>query len=266
MRTGTAGRLPGEALCGHAVRIYHEDAELVACVASYLAAGLAAGEPAVAVVTREHRAGLAAALARLGHDPLALEAAGLLTTADAEATLACFLEGDGPSAGRFHTVIGALLAEAQRGRPGKPVRVFGEMVDLLARRGRHDAALAVEELWDGLVGRRGISLLCAYRLDLFDAETQRGVLPRVYRAHDHVEPALDPARLEHAVAHALDEALGREEAERVRRLAVDARRDAHVPAAQLALLWVSERMPVAAGRILAAARAAYERPAPAGAR
>jgi len=176
------------------------------------------------------------------------------------------LEGDGPSAERFHTVIGGLLAAAQRGGHRKPVRVFGEMVDLLARRGRDEAALAVEELWDGLVRRRGISLLCAYRLDLFDAETERRVLPGVYRAHDRVEPAPDPARLEHAVAHALDEALGPEEAERVRRLAVDAPRDAHVPVAQLALLWVSARMPAAAERILAAARAAYERPAPAGAR
>ena len=266
MRNETAGRLAGEGPYGHAVRIYDDDADLVAGVAAYLAGGFAAGEPGVAVLTREHRAGLAAALEGFGHDPRALEANGLLTTADAEGTLASFLEGDGPSAQRFHTVIGALLAAARRRRPGRPVRVFGEMVDLLARRGRNDAALAVEELWDGLVGRRGMSLLCAYRLDIFDAETARRVLPLVYRAHDHVEPAFDGGRLEHAVAHALDEALGPEEAERVRSLAVDAPRDAHVPAAQLALLWISARMPAAAERILAAARAAYERPAPAGAR
>ncbi len=261
MRNAAAGSHPGGALCGHAVQIYGDEQELAARVAAFLAGGFEHGEPAVAVVTADHRAALAAALDRLGRDAEKLEREGLLTLADAEGTLASFLEDAGPSAARFHTVVGALLARAQRARPGAPVRVFGEMVDLLARRGRHGAALALEELWDGVVHRRGLSLLCAYRVDLFDAEAQRSVLPGVYRAHGSIEPAADPARLARAVDRALDEALGPEEAERVRSLAADARRDAHVPPAQLALMWVSARMPTAAERILAAARASYESPA-----
>jgi MEDS: MEthanogen/methylotroph, DcmR Sensory domain len=261
MRNGTAGPQPGEASCGHAVRIYEDEQELVAHVAAYLAAGLAEGEPGLVVVTPSHRAALADELARLGHDPAALERDALFTAADAEGSLASFLEDSGPSPGRFHAVIGALLRVAGARRPGKPVRIFGEMVDLLARRGRHDAALALEELWDGVVRRRGASLLCGYRLDLFDAHTQRRVLPGVYRAHEHVEPPADAARFDEAVAHALCAELGHEEAERVRRVAADTRRDAHIPAPQAALMWVSARMPAAAERILAAARAAYEPPA-----
>jgi hypothetical protein len=261
MRNGTAGVRPGGAPCGHTVQIYGDEDELAGRAAAYLAAGFEQGDQAVAVVTEAHRRAIASALERLGWDARALEDEGLLTTADAEGTLASFLEDSGPSATRFHTVIGGLLRAAERARPGRQVRVVGEMVDLLARRGRHATALAVEELWDGLVRRRGLSLLCAYRLDVFDADTQRRVLPEVCRAHDGVEPANDPARLEHAVGRALDDALGREDAERVRLLATDARRDAHIPAAQLALMWVSARMPAAAERILAAARATYESPA-----
>ena len=249
------------AVSGHAVQIYGDAHELVGPVAAYLADGFAGGEPAIVVATAEHRRLFAEELARLGRDAQALAGAGLLTTADAEGTLATFLEGKGPSPARFHAVVGGLLAAAAARHPGRRIRVFGEMVDLLSRRGHPDAALAVEALWEDLARRRRFSLLCAYRLDVFDPAAQTSVLPGVCRAHDHVVPAGDQARLEQAVGSALDTVLGRDEAERVRRLAGDARRDAHIPAAQLVLMWVSARMPALAERILGSARAAYEPPA-----
>jgi len=261
MHAGTEGSLRGVGPCGHAVRIYRDEQELVGPVATHLAEGFAAGDPAIVVATAEHRRLFAEELERLGWRPRALEETGLLTTVDAEGTLAGLLEDAGPSRQRFHALIGGLLGRAEAAQPGRTVRVFGEMVDLLARRGRHGAALALEELWDELAARRRFSLLCAYRLDLFDPAAQTSFVPAVCRAHDHVVPADDPARLEHAVGRALAETLGPDEAERVRRFAADARRDEHIPAAQLALMWVSARMPALAGRILGAARTAYETPA-----
>ena len=261
MHAGTAGSLRGGTPCGHAVRIYRDERELVGPVASELAEGFAAGEPAVVVASAAHRRLFAEELERLGWNAGALEETGRLTTADAEGTLAGLLEDAGPSRQRFHALVGGLLGRAEAAHPGRTVRVFGEMVDLLAGRGRHEAALALEELWDELAARRRFSLLCAYRLDVFDPGAQTGILPAVCRAHDHVVPAGDPARLDQAVGRALAEALGPDEAERVQRAAREARRDRHIPAAQVALMWVSARMPALAGRILGAARAAYESPA-----
>lgn len=261
MHVGTGGSLRGAAPGGHAVRIYRDEQELVGPVASHLAEGFAAGEPAIVVATAEHRRLFAEELERLGWNPGALEEAGLLTAVDAEGTLAGLLEHAGPSRQRFHALIGGLVRRAEAAHPGRTVRVFGEMVDLLARRGRHGAALALEELWDELTARRRFSLLCAYRLDVFDPAAQTSFVPAVCRAHDHVVTSADPVRLERAVDRALAETLGPDEAELVRRLAADARHDEHIPVAQLALMWVSARMPALAGRILGAARAAYDAPA-----
>jgi len=254
-------RMPDGTAGSHAVRIYRDEQELVGPVASHLAEGFAAGEPAIVVASARHRRLFAEELERLGWNPAALDETGLLTAVDAEGTLAGLLENAGPSRHRFHALIGGLLTRAGTAYPGRTVRVYGEMVDLLARRGRHEAALALEELWDELARRRRFSLLCAYGLDVFDPAAQKGIVAAVCRAHDHVVPAADAARLEDAVGHALADTLGPDEAERIRRLAREARRDAHIPAAQLALMWVSARMPALAGRILGAARTAYDSPA-----
>jgi hypothetical protein len=259
MGSHTAGSFRG-ARCAHVVQVYGDERELAGSVAAYLAEGFERAQPAIALTTPAHRPALLSELDGLGWSAPPLEDEGLLTFADAEATLASFLEGSGPSETRFHTVIGRLLAFVEARHPGRHVRLFGEMVDLLAGRGRHGAALELEKLGDHLAHRRGFSLLCTYRLDVFDPDVQRAVLPGIWRAHEHVVPAADPARFGSAVDSALAHALGTEEAERVRGLAGGARRDAHVPAAELALMWVSARMPAAAERILAAARTAYERP------
>lgn len=246
--------------CGHAVQIYRETDELARPVAAYFAAGFAAGEPAVLVATPENRRAFAGALERLGWEAGALDEHGLLATADAEGTLASFLAGDGPSPERFERVVGGLLDEVSERRPGRTIRVFGEMVDLLSGRGANDAALALERLWNELAGKRRFSLLCAYRLDVFDRDAQAAALPGVCQTHSHVSLAGDATRLERAVERALEEVLGREEAERVY-LLLGEEDEAHVPAAQRVLMWISAQRPAVADRVLVAARAKYEWPA-----
>ena len=56
--------------------------------------------------------------------------------------------------------------------------------------------------------RRSFSLLCGYRIDVFDRDAQLSVLPEICRSHSHVLPAGDPERLERAVDAALAETLG----------------------------------------------------------
>ena len=249
----------GGGACGHAVQIYADVGELAASVAAYYASGFEAGEPGVLIATGPHRARFKAELATAGWPAARIDRAGLLVVADAEETLETFLGDDGfPSASAFEAVVGTLLDGVAERFPGKHVRAFGEMVDILCARGENEAAVSLEELWNSLTRSRSFfSLLCGYQLDVFDLTAQTEVLPDVCRTHSHVLTAPDPARLSRAVDFALDEVLGHAEAGKVYGLVGSQIREDRVPAAQLVLMWVSEHMPALADRILAAARVRY---------
>ena len=245
---------------GHAVHVYEDVAELAGPVAAYLAAGFERGQPAVVVVTPAHWDVFADALAQLGWEPADVERRGLLALTDAEETLAAFMDNDGPSASRFEHVVGGLIDRVSARHPGRLVRAFGEMVDVLCRRGRADAAITLEDLWNDLARARSFSLLCGYRLDLFDHRAQVATLPAICRVHSHVRPSADPSRLTQAVDRALEDVLGPAQAGKIYLLIGDEAREERVPVPQLALMWVSRHMPVFAERVLAAARGYYGEP------
>jgi hypothetical protein len=246
-----AGREPR----AHAAQVYADLGELAESVSTYLTIGFELGEPAVVVATPEHLAGFLGALAEAGWDKARIHRAGLLAVADAAETLDAIMDGgDAPSTSRFEEEVGGLLDRF----PDKHVRVFGEMVDLLSRAGRVEAAIALEELWNDFGRRRDFSLLCGYHLNVFDRASQADVLPQVCRAHSHVLPALDPARLTRAVDQALEEVLGAAEAGKVYVLVGQQLRSDRIPMAQVLLMWVSANMPALAERVLASARARYE--------
>jgi hypothetical protein len=246
-----AGREPS----GHAAQVYADVGELAQSVSAYLAVGFELGEPAVVVATPEHLTEFMAALAAAGWDKARIDSAGLLAVADAAETLGAIMDGgDQPSKGIFEEQVGDLLDLF----PDRHVRAFGEMVDLLSREGRVEAAIALEALWNDFGRRRDFSLLCGYHLNVFDRASQAGVLPQVCRAHSHVLPAPDPARLTRAVDQALEEVLGAAEAGKVYVLVGQDLRSDRIPMAQVLLMWVSANMPALAERVLASARARYE--------
>jgi DcmR-like sensory protein len=249
--------LHGATPSAHAVQVYGDLEELAESVAAYLAAGFEAGEPAVVVATDEHWSRFEHRLAVAGWDAPTMRQHGLLAVEDADATLAAIMGGDRPSADAFVQVVGGLIDRVAGRSPGKTVRAFGEMVDVLCQRGETEAAIALEELWNDLARRRRFSLLCGYRLDVFDRSAQAGPLPEVCRVHSHVQPAYDPVRLSRAVGLALEEVLGPADAGKVYLLVGDDIRQDRVPVGQLVLMWVSSNMPVLADRILGAARFHY---------
>jgi KaiC/GvpD/RAD55 family RecA-like ATPase len=248
-------RAPGAG--GHAVQVYAELDELAESVAAYLATGFAAGEPAVVVVTGEHQVTFDRFLAEAGWDVEVLGEAGLLVTLDAEQTLASLFEEGALSALAFERVVGGVIDGLTERFPNRRVRAFGEMVDLLTARGEPDTAAALERLWNDLTKTRSFSLLCGYRLDVFDPESQQ-LLPAVCSAHTHVRPAYDMARLDRAVHAALDEVLGTTNARMVKEIVRDGAAKHSAPVSEQMLMWVSDRMPRHAERVLAAARAKYE--------
>ena len=134
----------------HAVQVYDDVSELARSVAAYLAAGFRAGDPALVITTPDHWDAVARELDSRAWDPGALERKGLLTRDDAERLLDRLMAGELPSPERFREVVGGLVDETCERFPGRTIRAFGEMVDVLWRRGQAPAAIALEELWNEL--------------------------------------------------------------------------------------------------------------------
>jgi hypothetical protein len=230
---------------GHGVEIYSRDEDLVRSVVTFLRAGLEADAPAILVATPPHAEAVLAEL----HGPVLV--------ADASRTLASLREEGELSPDRFRDVIGGLLDEAAEIAPGAP-RIFGEMVDLIAQDGATGEALELERLWEDLRRTRRFSLLCGYRLDIFDAETQRAPMPDICNAHSHVLPAHDLQRFNDAVARALNEVLGPATTRDVYYIVERPLRGQRVPVAQDALRWLVTSFPAEATAVLEAARGYYE--------
>lgn len=143
----------------HQVYLYETDHELAERAARFVAEGLAADQPVLVLATDHHAAALRARLAALGVDLRGALERGRLHVVDAHAMLGELLVDGAPDRARFHARVGSAL---DRVAPGdEPVRVFGEMVDLLCRQGRPSAALALEKLWSELGAARRVSVLLA---------------------------------------------------------------------------------------------------------
>ena len=159
-----------------------------------------------------------------------------------------------PSALAFEATVDELLDRF----PDMHVRAFGEMVNLLAatdcRPPRSRSRISGTSSAASATSR----CCCGYQLNVFDRSSQAGLLPEVCRAHSHILPALDPARLTRAVDQALEEVLGAAEAGKVYVLVGQQLRSDRVPMAQVLLMWISANMPALAERVLASARARYE--------
>jgi signal transduction histidine kinase/CheY-like chemotaxis protein len=145
----------------HLVQFYDEDAALIATLAEYIGFGLATDRNCLVIATKDHRDALEVRLRDAGLDLSTAQAVGQYVVVDAADTLARIEVGDGADPQRFMEVVGSLFG---RLRPGRPTRVFGEMVGLLLTRGRSDATLQLETLWNELGGTRTFELLCAYPL------------------------------------------------------------------------------------------------------
>src|SRR3954463_5302772 len=134
----------------HDVQFYEDEDFLCETVASFLGAGLLAGEPVVVIATEAHREAFCERLRARSIDVARACMSGQLRLLDARETLAQFMVGDEPSPERFRAVLGGVLDDVLRGRSADRVSAYGEMVDLLWRDGNEAAAVRLEELWNDL--------------------------------------------------------------------------------------------------------------------
>ena len=177
----------------HAVQFYGDDTSLSTTVAGFLSQGLADGHPAIVIATDTHRKAILDHLR--GHlvDVDKAQHMRSLIVLDARQTLGLFMDGGMPDRDRFEATVGRLIAEVLAGRKDRIlIRAYGEMVDLLWKEGKSEAAIRLEMLWNRLAQRYGFALLCGYSMSNFDRETKG--FEAICRAHTHViAPLAEPA-------------------------------------------------------------------------
>jgi signal transduction histidine kinase len=192
LQDGPPAGTSGTALLGtdrtHVVQFYEDDDFIVASVGDFLGSGLAIGQDVVVVATAAHNAALRAHLQQRGFSVERAMLRGQLLMADAHETLAAFMVGDRPDAGRFLDTLDALLTNRGQSVHQPNVRVFGEMVDILSRAGNHDGAVALEWLWNEAARKHHFSLLCAYSLRSFGTDAHASSVASICEAHAHVIP------------------------------------------------------------------------------
>ena len=175
---------------GHVVQFYGEDGFLLDELSRFIGTALGAGDAAVVIATREHREGLAARLRIRGLDTGMAIAQGRYILLDAAETLARIAPGGSPDRVRFAEIVGGVMARAMTVPEGEPRRIaaFGEMVALLWADGKPDAAICLEQLWNGLAKTYSFHLRCAYPMSSFCREEHGDLLLKVCAEHSAVIP------------------------------------------------------------------------------
>lgn len=149
--------------CEHLVQLYEHDDVFLDTLEGYVYGGLRAGDAVVVISTARHAKDLTARLRERGVNVEEEKRKRNFILYNAEETLHSFVSDDGwPNDDKFYKVIGKILRKA-RGKEGRRVRAFGEMVVVLWDRGQNAATVRLEHLWHKLCKEeQGFSLFCAY--------------------------------------------------------------------------------------------------------
>jgi DcmR-like sensory protein len=148
----------------HIVYSYIGENQVTEAVTLFTSSGLKKNEAVLLVVTPEHAQSIRKRLRNEGFDVDELELSGQLAFANAEELLATFMFDGIIDEDRFKTIIGSRIETASKqGGHDRPVRVFGEMVDLIWV-SNPKATLRLEELWNEVIESYSVPLLCAYSI------------------------------------------------------------------------------------------------------
>lgn len=165
----------------HFVQFFDVDSDLADSVARFARATFQADATCLVTATSEHRKSIHRRLAAAGLAVDELIASYQFISLDAYRTLSGFMVNERLDRERFHNVMDLLIRQA--GARGRPVRIFGEMVALLAARGQISAALQLEELWNELSREHDFTLFCAYLAS--DIEYDSSVRKRIVSIHSY---------------------------------------------------------------------------------
>jgi hypothetical protein len=167
----------------HALQLFDTEETLIREVAGFLAAGNARGEMLLVVAAPEHWKAFSRELRRITDlDRTIVE--GRLTVIDAESALSRFMRQGRPNRALFVRTIGSLVRRMSADARGR-LRIYGEMVELLACDGNFEAAAQLEALWNELGARARFTLFCGYSAAHFAGPDGRAALSAICAQHTH---------------------------------------------------------------------------------
>src|SRR5262252_2928747 len=244
--------------CDHIVQLYQDQDFLNRAVCRFAGAALANGEGIILVPTLTHWNAIRPRLVAEGVDVEAARERGQLTVVDADKLLPRFMPGTMPDSPLFLGLAGEVVGQARAGGRYQKVRWWGEMVNVLWERGDVAASMKLEDLFDQLARKHDIAIFCSFLMDNFNGEVHAHMLPRLGTNHSHLIPVEDYARLERAVAYALHETVGPDEARVLEsRLLSEYRPPFYMPRAQALLLALRQILPTVADPVLQRSRNLY---------
>jgi hypothetical protein len=168
----------------HLVQLFDSDESLVEAVADFLGQGLRNNGTVLAVMDEQRWYAVAMRMSASGLTIDDAIRAGDLTVRNAADTLRTFMRRDKPDAGLFQGTV-ELLVSSLAAR-GKPLWIYGEMVDVLAAQGEYAAAHELEELWNTLGTRQEFTLFCGYSAAHFGDPRNARALRRICDSHSQV--------------------------------------------------------------------------------
>ncbi len=242
----------------HIVQLYQDEDFLNRAVCRFAGAAIANGEGIILVPTVDHWNAIRPRLEAEGVNVKAARERGQLTVVDSDECLPRFMRNSMPDSSIFLGLAADVVGKARAGVRYPKARWWGEMVNVLWERGDVAASMNLEDQFDQLAKQHDIAIFCSFLMDNFDGEVHTHMLPRLGTNHSHLIPVEDYGRLERAVADALREAVGAEEARVLEsRLLADYRPAFNMPRAQSLLLALRQALPTVAGPVLQRSRNLY---------
>jgi hypothetical protein len=176
--------LQGSEAGSHIVQLFDSTQSRASTIAAYVAEGLAAGDTVLIVAQSGHWKATAELIAPRRLDVNKAIQSGQLTVLNAGRTLKRFTVNGMPDPARFDLVVGSLVRRLAARR--RPLRAYGEMVDLLAGEGDFASAQALEDLWNRLGATMPFTLFCGYSSAHFVSQRSASALELVCRCHTSV--------------------------------------------------------------------------------
>jgi hypothetical protein len=247
----------------HIVQLYQDQDFLNRAVCRFAASALANGEGLILVPTVAHWNAFRPRLEAEGVNVKDAQAQGQLTIVDADTLLPRFMQKAMPDGPMFLGLAGEIIAQTRGAGRFPKVRWWGEMVNILWERGDVAASMNLEDLFDQVSHAQDIAIFCSFLMDNFNGEVHTHMLPRLGENHSHLIPVEDYARLERAVADALREIVGPDEAQILEsRLSSHYQQPFTMPPAQALLLALRQTLPTLAESVLQRSRHFYSATGP----
>jgi hypothetical protein len=242
----------------HIVQLYQDQQFLNRAVCRFAASAIANGEGVILVPTAAHWDAFQPRLEAEGVDTKAAQDCGQLTVVDADDLLPNFMRDAMPDAPVFLGLAADVIAKARGGGRYPKVRWWGEMVNILWEQGNVAASMDLEDQFDNLAQHHEIAIFCSFVMDNFSGDVHSRMLPRLGQNHSHLIPVEDYARLERAVADALRDTVGSDEA-RVLEDQLLSRYSSpfQMPRSQALLLALRDTLPRIADSVLTRSRKLY---------